>query len=85
MKTKIIERLRQVCALEEERVTLKTKLEDLSLDSLSFIELLVLLEEDFRIEFAEEELNIRAWKCVGDIVNAVEAKLRKSPFNRASQ
>lgn len=82
MKTKIIERLRQVCALEEERVTLKTKLEGLSLDSLSFIELLVLLEEDFGIGFAEEELNIRAWKCVGDIVNAVEAKCEEKSFAR---
>ena len=82
VKTKIIEMIRQVCALEEKRMTLKTKLEDLSLDSLSFIELLVLLEETFGIEFSEEELNIRAWRSVGDIVKSVEAKHEEKSFAR---
>ena len=75
MKEKIIELLREACALEEKRITAKTKLKDLSLDSLSFIEFLVHVEEEFGIEFDDEELYIGKWEGIEDIIFFVERKI----------
>ena len=83
MKEKIIELLREACALEEKRITAKTKLKQLSLDSLSFIEFLVHVEEEFGIEFEAEELDRNGWKYVGDILRAVEGKKNEKDTARS--
>lgn len=72
MKEKIIEIIRNACALEENDITLETKLQDLSLDSLSFIEAIVSIEQEFDIEFEDEGLNIYEWKTVEEIIQYVE-------------
>ena len=72
MKEKIIEIIRNACALEENDITLETKLQDLSLDSLSFIEAIVSIEQEFDIEFEDESLNIYEWKTVEEIIQYVE-------------
>ena len=72
MKEKIIELLREACALEGKRITAKTKLKDLSLDSLSFIEAIVKIEQAFDIEFEIEQANLVYWKTVGDIILKVK-------------
>ena len=50
-----------------------TKLEDLGLDSLDKIELLYAIEEQFGIEFENEEM--QGFVTVGDIVASIEKKL----------
>ena len=47
----------------------------LSLDSLSFVNVVVELEETFEVEFELDELEVFDWKTVGDIVKAVEEKI----------
>ena len=74
MNEKIIEILRNTCALEENEITLGTKLKEISLDSLSFIEALVNIEQEFGVEFSDEDLNIYDWDEVKDIVKYVEGK-----------
>lgn len=74
MTEKIIELIKQNCALEENNVTPETKLKEISLDSLSFISLIVNLEQEFGIEFDDEELNIYEWETVQEIINLVEEK-----------
>ena len=61
-------------ALKEE-VKENTNLSNLSLDSLSFINTLVTIEEVFSITFNDEELNINNFKNVSDLVNQVKRKV----------
>ena len=72
MKEKIIEIIRNACALEENDITLETKLQDLSLDSLSFIEAIVNIEQEFNIEFEIDQADLVYWNTVGDIILKVK-------------
>ena len=58
--------------LLDEKVNLNTKLTDLSLDSLSFIELLLEIEEMYKIEFNDSSLYIDNYKTVNDLINKIK-------------
>lgn len=70
----IINIIKDNLALKEE-VKESTNLINLSLDSLSFINTLVTLEEVFSITFNDEELNINNFKNVSELVNLVKRKV----------
>ena len=74
IKKRIINIVSKACALEE-KVTEESELKLLSLDSLSFIEVLIDIEEEFEITFDVEELGFYNWETVSDIVNSVEEKI----------
>ena len=74
MKERVIQLLQDACALEEKGITSRTNLKELSLDSLSFIDFLVNVENEFGIEFEPEELSINEWKSVRDILRTVEER-----------
>ena len=74
MKDKIVEIIRKACALEE-TISPESELKLLSLDSLSFVEAIVDLEQIFEIEFDLEEIGGSVWQTVGDIIKSVEEKL----------
>lgn len=80
LKEKIIEIIQSFCAVDEE-VTYDSELGLLSLDSLSFVELMVTIEEEFGIEFEFDEINIASWNTVGDLVNKVEEKFNAEKEN----
>lgn len=71
MKEKIFEIIRNACALEE-NIDEKTKLDEISLDSLSFIEVIVKIEEEFNIEFDIDQAVLSSWETAEEIVLAVE-------------
>lgn len=73
MKDKVVEIIKNACAIDEE-VTLDSELRLLSLDSLTFVSIVVELEEKFEIEFEIDELSAQSWKTVGDVANSVEKK-----------
>ena len=73
MKEKIIELIRNFCAIEE-NIDEKTKLSHLSLDSLTFISIIVNLEDEFQIEFDIDDLNMKNWEEVQNIIETVEEK-----------
>ena len=73
MREKVCEFIKKHCALEEE-VTEESKLRELSLDSLSFVQDVVDIEAEMGIEFEIEELNIDNWEKVGDIIKVLETK-----------
>ena len=73
MKDKIVEIIKNACAIDE-KVTLASELKLLSLDSLTFVGIVVELEEEFGVEFELDELCVFDWKTVGDIANSVEEK-----------
>ena len=74
MREEIICILRENCALPEEEVFESSVLSELSLDSLSFIDALVKIEEISGIEFDMEELDLSRWERVEDIIRSVEEK-----------
>ena len=73
MKEKIISIIQKGCALEE-TVFPESELKALSLDSLSFVAVLVAIEEEFQIEFELDELDRNAWNTVADVIKAAEEK-----------
>lgn len=80
MKEKIIEIIRNACALEE-NVTEETVLQDISLDSLSFVEAIVKIENEFNIEFDFQQVDLSNWNTVCDIIKIVR-KLRNEKNNK---
>ena len=72
MREEIIEIIRDSCALEEDGIAAETKLNEISLDSLSFLGALVRIEERFGFEFDIEELDLYGWETVGDIILKAE-------------
>lgn len=74
MSDTILRILRENCALPEEEVFESSVLSELSLDSLSFIDALVKIEEISGIEFDMEELDLSRWERVEDIIRSVEEK-----------
>ena len=74
MRDRVVEIVKNACAINEE-VTLDSELKLLSLDSLTFVGVVIDLEEEFGIEFEVDELDILDWKTVGDIAKSVEEKV----------
>lgn len=71
---KVKEILCEQLDVEEEKVTLEASLtDDLGADSLDLVDLVMSLEEEFDVEFPDED--VENVKTVGDIVKYVESKL----------
>lgn len=67
----ILEIIKKNCAIDEE-ITVDSKLNLLSLDSLTFVTILVEIEELCSIEFDIEKLDIKSWDTVNDLIDEVE-------------
>ena len=80
MKKCIIEIIKKTCALNED-VTTESELKLLSLDSLSFVAVLVEIEEKFNIEFELDEILMSNWQTVGDVIKLVEVKISEKKYN----
>lgn len=76
MKDRVIEIIQNACAIDE-IVTMESELKLLSLDSLTFVGIVVELEEEFGVEFELDELGVFNWETVGDIVKSVEDKVNE--------
>jgi len=60
--------------IEEESISLESNIGDeLGADSLDFVDLILLVEEEFDIEISDDE--IENFKVVGDVVNYIESKI----------
>jgi len=69
---KIISMVVESCAITEHDVGEDTEIKTISLDSLSFVGLIVGLENEFGVEFEDERLNIYGYETVRDIIAVVE-------------
>ena len=76
MKEKIIEIIQEACALDDV-VSVDTKLQDISMDSLSFVEAIVNIEQEFDIEFEIDQAELAYWETVGDIILKAEELYRE--------
>lgn len=73
MKEIILNIIRDNLALNE-MIDSTSYLDEISLDSLSFIKTLVMIEEEFNIEFSDEELNYKKYITIDDLVKKVKEK-----------
>lgn len=48
---------------------------DLSINSITFIKVVIIIESEFGFEFEDEDLNINKFKTVMDIVDYIEEKV----------
>ncbi len=73
----IDERLAKLFSKVSKRTDIKKEdlLKELGLDSLDLVELLMSIEEEFNIQFEEEEM--LTFKTVQDVYDAIERKLTK--------
>lgn len=73
----IEERLQKIFSKVSKRtdITKDCVLKDLGLDSLDLVEVLMSIEEEFNIEFEEDEM--LELKTVQDVYNAIEKKISK--------
>ena len=61
--------------LDADEITMDSSLvEDLGIDSLDFVDIVMSLEDEFDIEFPEEDM--AGIKTVGDIVKYIEDKIQ---------
>ena len=77
MKEKIIEIIKNFCALNEEYLSETTRLKSISLDSLSFIDAMVQIEETFGIEFDVEQIDISSWNTIDGIIKETDKKINE--------
>jgi acyl carrier protein len=72
IESQVIEAFNKV--VKGKQVTLESNIKELGLDSLDVVDMLMDMEEEFNIEFANDEMvNLNT---VQDIVNAIENKIK---------
>ena len=71
MKRKITELVQAACVCGEV-VHQETILNEISLDSLSFIMLLVSIEQEYGMAFNDEDFNIKSYDTVSDIIKRAD-------------
>ena len=76
VRDEILEIIRGNCALPEPTLSFDSAFKDISIDSLSFIGLIVELEDKYGIEFEYEELNIYTYSDVGEFADEVESRIK---------
>lgn len=76
----VLEKIKEVVAkkfkVQLEKVTVATRLrEDLNVDSLDAVELIMELEDTFKVKISDDEA--QKLKTIGDIVTFIEPKVKK--------
>lgn len=61
---------------DESEMTIETSFEDLDADSLDIVELVMAIEEEFKLEISDEE--VEKIKTVGDVVRYIETHFEVS-------
>jgi len=72
-----IEKVQEIFAkkVKIEKLNPTIELRELGLDSLDLVELMMDIEEEFKIEFDNDEMV--GFKTIQDVVKAIEAKVKK--------
>jgi len=80
MDNKVFEKVKEILRSQlpdgsSAEISLDDNLTDLGINSLLFVKIAVALETEFDIEFKDEDLDIKRFKTIGDIVCYVEDKV----------
>jgi acyl carrier protein len=60
--------------LDGKEISINDQLMDLDINSLAFIKIVVALEDEFDVEFQDEDLDISKFETVEDIVKYIESE-----------
>jgi acyl carrier protein len=75
----VLERIKSLIAsklsLDVHHIDYSKPLEDLGIDSLDLVELLMDIEDEFHIQFSNDEL--ASYKTLGDVNKGLQLKLKK--------
>jgi acyl carrier protein len=79
MKEKIMGIIASVSPLDNAKELCEemTIADDLSIDSLGFVHMILILESTFNIKFDDEYINMEKLATVKDVINYVEEKTKK--------
>ncbi|WP_044875572.1 acyl carrier protein [Paenibacillus sp. IHBB 10380] len=67
----VANQVKELLQSEEQQITLETSIQELGLNSIAFIKLLVFLEDEFNIEFEDDDLLIEQYSTFEDMVNKI--------------
>lgn len=71
-----LENILASAGVDTKKVSLESSLSDLGIDSLDLVEMIMNIEEEFGIEFGNDELNqLNQVKSVGEVISLIKAKL----------
>ncbi len=56
-------------------ITENTQFSEIGINSITYIKIVVSLEEEFQIEFADEDIDYSQYNCVADVIKYIERKL----------
>ncbi|HQC54470.1 MAG TPA: acyl carrier protein [Clostridia bacterium] len=71
MFEQVRKKIAALLGIDESKIKMESRFtEDLKADSLDIVQMLIALEDDFNVEFSDDEIN--TWKTVGDIVKYLE-------------
>lgn len=77
MENKVIDIIAEACGNEEIRENLKIDLiENGILDSLAFIRLISLIEENFSINIELSEVEAKTWRSIEEIIKLVKKHIK---------
>lgn len=68
--TRLVPLLDEASAADTDNITRDAKLRDLAIDSLSMIELVVKIEDEFKVRL--DENTVRDWSTVADIISHID-------------
>ncbi|NOU64741.1 hypothetical protein GC096_11960 [Paenibacillus sp. LMG 31461] len=79
LEDRFIKLLKKVLGMEDDsNLGMNANLQLLGFNSISFINLVVLSEEEFGIEFADEELDISRFENLHSVLTCIEEKIAKT-------
>lgn len=81
VRDEIVEIIRRACEATGSLPTEESRFDELGIDSLSFIELIVELEDSYGVCFENDELNIYGYDTVHDFINIVERHIKNKKIN----
>ena len=65
----------------QNNIGLDTKFIELGLESIAFVSIIVEVEDNYEIEFDDENMLICNYQCIGDFVEYVKKKTAKAEYN----
>lgn len=71
----ITKKVREIVDEEDLQLNVETIIESIGLNSIGFIKLLVFLEDEYEIEFDDDDLNFEKYSTFGNIINKINEKV----------
>lgn len=75
IEERFLKLLDKIPELESKNANFDTDLVSIGLNSISYIKLVVAAEEEFEIEFSDEDLDITKFNSIKSVISYIESKI----------